>query len=389
MKKRLMLSLAACAVLSSTSAAAQNLPSWFYERKIIGNNDLEPIEATVGSDVYEKAKVVARVETADGSGFCTGSRVGEDLFLTNYHCWEVAPCENIQFHLGYERDLASDQHEYFRCVEVLSKVESFDYALYRVAKVVDPTGPSQTFDFNDLSLAIPDNDQNGASVELPVDLQEVIRDIRVRLKVTHTYIGDLQIKLISPEGVEATLHNRTGGGRSGLDVTIGSSSLSALIGKNAGGTWKLEARDIGSGDFGQVDSLSIEIFYGEADTIEDVTEAAYPVATLWAGDISVDQPLLVASHPAARLKEVDRSEMCKIRTIETEELSGRVSITHTCDTEGGSSGSPVLDRETGYVVALHWGGTTDYNLAIPMKLVVEHIEQNISATQFSKLRIQR
>lgn len=34
------------------------------------------------------------------------------------------------------------------------------------------------------------------------------------------------------------------------------------------------------------------------------------------------------------------------------------SIDHNCDTLGGSSGSPIIDRTTGTVVALHWDGWT-------------------------------
>lgn len=392
MKKRFVLSVLSFAALASTTAAAEDLPAWFFERKIIGNNDLEPIEATAGTDAYDKARIVARVETVDGSGFCTASRVAEDLFLTNYHCWEFKPCESIQFHMGYERDLPGEQQQYFKCVEVLSKLESLDYALYRVEKVVPPSGTSKVYNFENIGLAIPDNDTNGVTQDFEVDLAESVRNIRVTLKVKHPYVGDLQVKLKSPEGTEVTLHDRTGGGQDDLNLTLtGSTALSALIGQNALGTWTLEARDFARGDEGSVEALSIEIFYDdkEAITEDDTRGTEFPVATLWAGKIEVNQPLLVASHPAARLKEIDRSETCVLRTIETEVVSERQTITHTCDTEGGSSGSPVLDRATGHVVALHWGGTTEYNLSIPMKLVVEHLQQNVAADHFSKLSIQR
>lgn len=390
MKKHLIVSLFSLFALG-TSAFADDLPSWFFDRKIIGNNDLEPIEATIGTDAYEKASIVARVETLDGAGFCTGSRVGEDLFLTNYHCYDYKPCESIQFHMGYERDLPADKQVYFKCVEVLSKIEAYDYALYRVERVSAPSGTSKVFTFDNIGLAVPDNDQNGVSKDFDVDLDKVIKNIKVTLKATHTYAGDLQVKLKSPEGVEVTLYDRSGGSQHNVDVTLtGSTALSALVGKNAFGTWTLTAKDVANGDEGTIDSLVIEVFYEDGEVVENDTEAVdFPIATLWAGNISVDQPLLVASHPAARLKEIDRSETCKIRTTEVEVVSERQTITHTCDTEGGSSGSPVLDRETGDVVALHWGGTTEYNLAIPMKLIVEHIQQNISAEQFEKLRIQR
>jgi subtilisin-like proprotein convertase family protein len=389
MKKHMLTALFAFSTLAS-SAVAQDLPSWMNERKIIGANNLEPIEATIGSDAYDKARIVARVETIDGAGFCTGSRIAEDLFLTNFHCWEFKPCEAIQFHMGYERDLPADQHEFYKCVEVLAKYETYDYALYRVERVTLPSGNSETFTFNDVNLEVPDNDTNGVSKTFDVNLDKVIKNIKVNLKATHDYVGDLQVKLKSPDGTTSILHDRAGGSGANLDVTLtGSTALSGLIGKNADGIWTLEARDLAASDTGTINALSIEIFFEDGSVEAAQLESAFPVATLWAGALVVDQPLMIASHPAARLKEIDRSVDCKLASIAPEEVASRKTITHTCDTEGGSSGSPVLDKATGHVVALHWGGETGRNFSIPMKLVIEHMSANVPATHFNKINIQR
>lgn len=390
MKKHMLTALVAFSSLA-TSALAQDLPAWMSERRIIGDNDLEPIEATLGSDAYEKSKIVARVETVDGSGFCTGSRIAEDLFLTNYHCWEYRPCEAIQFHLGYERDLPADQQEFYKCVEVLAKYETYDYAVFRVERVTAPSGASEIFNFENLNLDVPDNDPAGVTKTFDINLNKIIKNIKVNLKATHAYVGDLQVKLKTPDGTIATLYDRGGSSGENLDVTLtGSVALSAFVGKSADGIWTLEARDTAEQDLGKIDALSIEIFYEDGESVEDAqVESIYPAATLWAGEIVVDQPLIVASHPAARLKEIDRSSNCKLASIVPEEVAGRQTITHTCDTEGGSSGSPIIDRATGYVVALHWGGETNRNFAIPMKFVVEHMKSNIAEAQFNKINIQR
>jgi subtilisin-like proprotein convertase family protein len=389
MKKHMLATLFAFSSLA-TSAVAQDLPSWMNERRIIGDNNLEPIEATIGSDAYDKSKIVARVETIDGSGFCTGSRIAEDLFLTNYHCWEFKPCEAIQFHMGYERDLPADQHEFYKCVEVLAKYETYDYAVFRVERITAPSGTSETFNFADVNLDVPDNDTAGVTKTFDISLDKTIKNIIVNLKATHAYVGDLQVVLKTPDGTAATLHDRGGGSGANLDVTLtGSVALSAFIGKSANGTWTLEAKDLAAQDTGKINALSIEIFYADGESTEVQLESNFPVATLWAGEIVVDQPLIVASHPAARLKEIDRSDACKLATVVPEEVGGRQTITHTCDTEGGSSGSPVIDRATGYVVALHWGGETTRNFAIPMKFVVEHMKSNVAAAQFNKINIQR
>ena len=111
------------------------------------------------------------------------------------------------------------------------------------------------------------------------------------------------------------------------------------------------------------------------------------VVTMWGGKVNVGQMLIVAGHPQARTKEIDRSKYCKLTSVEPEEMGGRQTIRHTCDTEGGSSGSPVLDRETGYAVALHWGGEDGYNMSIPMNLVLDDMEKSVDAKTFKKLTI--
>ena len=118
-------------------------------------------------------------------------------------------------------------------------------------------------------------------------------------------------------------------------------------------------------------------------------ESHQPALTLWAGPLRVGMPLLAPSYPSGRVMEIDRSDECVLSSIEpfTTE-SGRHTIKHMCDTEGGSSGGPLLDRKTGYVVALHWGGRDQqFNMAIPMALIVQDLEAGLDAETLARLRI--
>src|SRR5690606_21393702 len=99
--------------------------------------------------------------------------------------------------------------------------------------------------------------------------------------------------------------------------------------------------------------------------------------TLSKQELVVGMPLLVPGHPAARKKEVDVSAECALTRAVPYDFYDRLNIQHQCDTEGGSSGSPVIDRDTGFVIGLHWGATggTGSNHAIPMDLILDRVEE--------------
>lgn len=388
---------------STHAAAAADVPAWLTERRIIETNDLEPIEAARSTKAYDMARSVARVETiAEGRGFCTGSRVGGDLFLTNFHCFEYEDCDNLQFHLGYERGLDDTKQLLFKCKEVLAKSETLDYALYRV----EFTGPSaeagvkHTFSFDNLSIVIPDNDIVGTSKTFTIDQDGVLKNLGVRLSIEHAWIDDLTIELSGPNGVKVKLTTDVGTG-TGLDYTYSvNEGLRALLGQAARGAWTVSFVDNSPQDVGTLKAVEfimttkvvsfINPGFMVPDPVDPGTHPSdYPIATLWAGEIIVDQPVFAAGYPGARAKEIDRSDSCKLRTIVAEEVDFRQTLTHLCDTEGSSSGTPLLDRTTGNIVALHWGGLNEFNFAIPMSLIVKDLEGALPAEVLQELHIAR
>ena len=113
------------------------------------------------------------------------------------------------------------------------------------------------------ALAIPDNNTTGVTSTLNVAATGTVADLRVRVNITHTYQGDLEVSLIGPDGTTVLLHNRTGGSADNIntvypDLTAPAQSLSAFSGKAIGGAWKLKVRDLAAIDTGTLNSWEID-----------------------------------------------------------------------------------------------------------------------------------
>ena len=111
-------------------------------------------------------------------------------------------------------------------------------------------------------IAIPDNNPAGISSKLVLNQNGLTRRIRAGIGITHTFVGDLQVELVSPSGELALIHDRKGGDQDNLRQTYDSSAnaaLAALIGKPAAGNWELRVRDIVGQDTGKLDAWKLEI----------------------------------------------------------------------------------------------------------------------------------
>lgn len=77
-----------------------------------------------------------------------------------------------------------------------------------------------------------------------------VRGIEASVEIEHQNIGELRVVLLSPEGTQVVLHDRTRAGESGLDLRYGADrdadgpgSLDDFVGENAQGTWRLVISD--------------------------------------------------------------------------------------------------------------------------------------------------
>ena len=89
----------------------------------------------------------------------------------------------------------------------------------------------------------------------------------VQIDITHTYIGDLTIDLISPTGITVRLHNRTGGSADdihrlyddGVTNPDGPGVLADFAGTQVQGVWTLNVRDNANADVGTLDNWVLKI----------------------------------------------------------------------------------------------------------------------------------
>ncbi|MCP3995441.1 MAG: S8 family serine peptidase [bacterium] len=110
---------------------------------------------------------------------------------------------------------------------------------------------------DDVPIEIPDAGETVLS-QVEISSAGVVNDIRVFVHVKHTYIGDLRIDLVAPDGTAVTLHNHEGGATNDLAKIYGPQTLpvlTSLLGKHAQGTWSLRVVDTWFWDQG-----TLEIF---------------------------------------------------------------------------------------------------------------------------------
>ncbi|MEV6351270.1 M4 family metallopeptidase [Streptomyces hydrogenans] len=114
-----------------------------------------------------------------------------------------------------------------------------------------PTG--KVFE-NTADVSVPDN---GAAVTSSVTVSGVTgnapTNLSVGVDIVHTWIGDLVVDLIAPDGSVYNLHNRTGSSADNIQQTYTVNASSEV----ANGVWKLRVQDKASADTGYINSFKL------------------------------------------------------------------------------------------------------------------------------------
>ncbi|MFZ0060575.1 MAG: proprotein convertase P-domain-containing protein [Pyrinomonadaceae bacterium] len=151
------------------------------------------------------------------------------------------------------------------------------------------TGGTVSANYSSGNIAVPIPDV--ASVDVPINVPDVgaVNDVNVRVRLNHTFDGDLEISLVHPDGTVVLLSDNRGGSgnnfgtgtsdcsgtptifddEAGTTIASGSAPfagsfrpdqmLSALDGKLTNGTWKVRFSDTAMLDTGTVGCVTLEL----------------------------------------------------------------------------------------------------------------------------------
>ncbi len=158
-------------------------------------------------------------------------------------------------------------------------------------------------------MALPD-DRTTRFNDMNVSGVGPISGLTLSVNIAHTYIGDLDISLISPSGTRIVMSDNRGGSVNGMQVVFDDSAsqafssistsdgpavtgtyrpdglLSSFAGQNGNGTWRLEITDTAGGDSGSLQGWGLTFSTGEA-SVTTGSGGTYSLAGLPAGNVTL------------------------------------------------------------------------------------------------------
>lgn len=142
------------------------------------------------------------------------------------------------------------------------KVNAFRAVQAAKARLSSPSPSRQVTGVNSVPVAIPDDNLQGVASAIAISDASVLRDIRVTVDLEHSFLGDVEISLIAPNGRTVLLQSRTLGRRTRLQTqyTLQSTpTLQQILGLSIRGTWRLQVVDRAPGETGRLNSWQLSL----------------------------------------------------------------------------------------------------------------------------------
>jgi subtilisin family serine protease len=125
---------------------------------------------------------------------------------------------------------------------------TFGWTVFPPSTVCDPVATAA-------AVAIGDNTTVNSPVSIAGCDGAGSFEAAVEVHIQHTWIGDLVVDLVAPDGTAYNLHNRAGGSTDNIDQTY-TVDLSTEL---ANGTWNLRVSDQAAGDTGQLTGWTLDL----------------------------------------------------------------------------------------------------------------------------------
>jgi subtilisin family serine protease len=117
-----------------------------------------------------------------------------------------------------------------------------------------PPGPCPAAT-NGTDVAIPDLGTGTSSITISGCTGNASASATVEVHIVHTWIGDLVVDVIAPDGSVYNVWNRAGGSADNINQTF----TVNLSSEASNGTWRLRARDAAALDSGRIDSWTLDL----------------------------------------------------------------------------------------------------------------------------------
>ncbi|GGY77313.1 S8 family peptidase [Streptomyces omiyaensis] len=141
-----------------------------------------------------------------------------------------------------------------RCTGTTAKNGFFGEGRVDALKAVGGSTPPPGKYFENLTdVTISDNTTVESAITVSGVTGNAPATLKVGVDVKHTYIGDLKVDLVAPDGSVYTVHNRTGSGTDNIVQTYTVNASSEV----ANGVWKLRVNDNASADTGKIDAWNL------------------------------------------------------------------------------------------------------------------------------------
>ncbi|MFF2193818.1 S8 family serine peptidase [Streptomyces sp. NPDC058157] len=205
--------------------------------------------AAPGQDVYSTLPG-GKYGTKSGTSMATPHVVGVAALIASANPG-ITPAQIRDKLAAQANDIACPADG--RCTGTTANNSFFGEGQVDALKAVGATPPAGKYFENTADFAINDN----STVESPITVSGVTGNapatLKVGVNIVHTYIGDLKVDLVAPDGTVYTVHNRAGGSTDNINQTYTVDASSEV----ANGTWKLRVNDNAGGDTGKIDSWNL------------------------------------------------------------------------------------------------------------------------------------